>query len=138
MCSFLLIVYAVSDRRKSSYQRLYFRNLNHPMVRPSVTSRRQEVRNDSAQSRTDMAGREEDRRYSRDPLPLLKCELIHCTLRSHIFDGVTVTKETAAFQLCDIHDPMLKEMIEDEEELREVCNVCFFSFVRSLELNITL
>lgn len=43
--------------------------------------------------------------------------------RSHIFDGVTVTKETAAFQLCDIHDPMLKEMIEDEGDLRETCNV---------------
>ena len=44
--------------------------------------------------------------------------------RSHIFDGVTVTKETAAFQLCDIEDEMLKEMIEDEEDLRESCNVC--------------
>lgn len=43
-------------------------------------------------------------------------------LRAHIFDGVTVTKETAAFQLCDIHDPMLKEMIEGEEDLRETCN----------------
>lgn len=43
--------------------------------------------------------------------------------RSHIFDGVTVTKETAAFQLCDITDPMLKEMIENEEDLRDVCNV---------------
>lgn len=43
--------------------------------------------------------------------------------RTHIFDGLTVTKETAAFQLCDIHDEMLKEMIEDEEDLRETCNV---------------
>jgi hypothetical protein len=42
---------------------------------------------------------------------------------SHIFDGVTLTKETAAFQLCDILDPMLKEMIEDANDLRDVCNV---------------
>ena len=44
--------------------------------------------------------------------------------RSHIFDGETVTSETAAFQLCDITDPMLKEMIEadDEDLLREACN----------------
>ena len=44
--------------------------------------------------------------------------------RSHIFDGQTVTSETAAFQLCDITDPMLKEMIEadDEDSLREACN----------------
>ena len=43
-------------------------------------------------------------------------------MRSHIFDGVTVTKETAAFQLCDLHDLMLREMVEGEEELRETCN----------------
>ncbi|KAG1715941.1 hypothetical protein ID866_1230 [Astraeus odoratus] len=42
--------------------------------------------------------------------------------RSHIFDGITITKETAAFQLCDIEDPMLKEMIEKEEDLREACD----------------
>jgi general transcription factor 3C polypeptide 5 (transcription factor C subunit 1) len=41
---------------------------------------------------------------------------------SHVFDGVTLTKETAAFQLCDIVDPMLKGMIEDKTELREACN----------------
>ena len=43
--------------------------------------------------------------------------------KSHIFDGVTLTKETAAFQLCDIHDLMLKDMIESEEDLRETCDV---------------
>jgi general transcription factor 3C polypeptide 5 (transcription factor C subunit 1) len=45
------------------------------------------------------------------------------TSKSHIFDGTTLSKETAAFQLCDIHDPMLKEMIDDDETLREVCDV---------------
>lgn len=46
--------------------------------------------------------------------------------RSHIFDGVTVS-ETAAFQLCDIEDAMLKEMIEDDDDLRETCHVRFAS-----------
>ncbi|KAM5532733.1 hypothetical protein V8D89_013625 [Ganoderma adspersum] len=84
------------------YQRLYFRNINHPIVRPSVVTRRQEQRNESAQAR--FSGMDER--------------------RSHIFDGETVTSETAAFQLCDITDAMLKEMIEadDEDSLRESCN----------------
>ncbi|KAI0773771.1 RNA polymerase III transcription factor IIIC subunit-domain-containing protein [Fomes fomentarius] len=84
------------------YQRLYFRNINHPIVRPSVVTRRQEQRNDAAQAR--FSGMDER--------------------RSHIFDGQTVTSETAAFQLCDITDLMLKEMIEadDEESLRDTCN----------------
>ncbi|KAI9467269.1 RNA polymerase III transcription factor IIIC subunit-domain-containing protein [Lactarius psammicola] len=43
--------------------------------------------------------------------------------RSHIFDGVTLTSETAAFQLCDITDPMLKQMIDEEEDVRDSCNV---------------
>ena len=42
---------------------------------------------------------------------------------SHIFDGVHLTTETAAFQLCDITDPMLKEMIEYEDGVRDECNV---------------
>ncbi|KZT74547.1 hypothetical protein DAEQUDRAFT_720727 [Daedalea quercina L-15889] len=90
------------DRQARFYQRLYFRNSNHPIVRPSVVSKRQEGRTELAQHRTE-AGSQDDR-------------------RSHVFDGVTVTKETAAFQLCDITDPMLKEMIEDEEDIREVCS----------------
>jgi len=43
--------------------------------------------------------------------------------RSHIFDGVTLSSETAAFQLCDITDPMLKRTIDEEEDIRESCNV---------------
>ena len=49
---------------------------------------------------------------------------------SHIFDGVHLNTETAAFQLCDIIDPMLKEMIKDEDAVRDECNVSleiFFS-----------
>jgi general transcription factor 3C polypeptide 5 (transcription factor C subunit 1) len=40
-----------------------------------------------------------------------------------MFDGKTLASGTAAFQLCDIIDPMLKEMIEDDSELRDTCNV---------------
>lgn len=49
--------------------------------------------------------------------------------RSHIFDGETATSDTAAFQLCDLHDPMLKEMIENEDDLREVCDVSNFDIM---------
>lgn len=47
---------------------------------------------------------------------------------SHIFDGARLNTETAAFQLCDIHDEMLKQMIESasEEDLRDECDVCEF------------
>ncbi|OBZ71904.1 Transcription factor tau subunit sfc1 [Grifola frondosa] len=86
------------------YQRLYFRNVNHPIVRPSVVTRRQEGRNETAQNR-------------------IQIHKPAKTTKGRTFsDGVTVTKDTAAFQLCDITDPMLKEMIEDEEDLRETCN----------------
>ncbi|EIW61805.1 uncharacterized protein TRAVEDRAFT_163333 [Trametes versicolor FP-101664 SS1] len=88
------------DPEARFYQRLYFRNINHPISRPSVVSRRQEQRNEFAQARFSGV---DDR-------------------RSHIFDGETVTSETAAFQLCDITDAMLKEMIEDEDALRETCS----------------
>jgi hypothetical protein len=53
---------------------------------------------------------------------------------SHIFDGESPVAETAAFQLCDLQDPMLKEMVEDEDDLREVCNVsrCFLELCSKL------
>ncbi|KAG9219138.1 hypothetical protein CCMSSC00406_0001548 [Pleurotus cornucopiae] len=83
------------------YQRIYFRNSNHPIERPSVVNKRQE-----RSSRTeDHGGSSEAERKG-----------------SHIFDGVTLTKETAAFQLCDITDPMLKQMIDECDDLRDVCN----------------
>lgn len=58
---------------------------------------------------------------------------------SHIFDGKTLTKETAAFQLCDIEDPMLKGMIEDPEALRETCDVGFsFLSIKSIKLKLLI
>ncbi|KAI0034066.1 RNA polymerase III transcription factor IIIC subunit-domain-containing protein [Vararia minispora EC-137] len=86
------------------YQRLYFRNLNHPIARPSVVSRRQETRYSLANQNRVVENPADEGR------------------RSHVFDGLTVTSETAAFQLCDIVDPMLRKMIEDESDLRDTCN----------------
>ncbi|ESK97432.1 rna polymerase iii transcription factor [Moniliophthora roreri MCA 2997] len=83
------------------YQRLYFRNANHPISRPSILTRRQE------------------RAAATGPLDLTDSEERRM---SHIFDGQTLTKETAAFQLCDITDPMLKEMIESGDDLRDTCD----------------
>ncbi|KAJ8523431.1 hypothetical protein ONZ45_g22 [Pleurotus djamor] len=80
------------------YQRIYFRNSNHPIERPSVINKRQ-----------DRVTRPEDR-----------TEMERKT--SHIFDGVSLAKETAAFQLCDIVDPMLKTMIQGGDDLRDVCD----------------
>lgn len=104
-----LVRFSYDPRKDPSarfYQRLYFRNANHPIARPSVTTRRQDRSAANIQIRTQEVGteKEADRR------------------RSHLFDGQTITKETAAFQLCDITDPMLKEMIEDPDDLREECN----------------
>jgi hypothetical protein len=48
-----------------SYQRLYFRNANHPIARPSVITRREGRGTASSQSRTDDEGikRDVDRRF---------------------------------------------------------------------------
>ncbi|KAK0242443.1 RNA polymerase III transcription factor IIIC subunit-domain-containing protein [Armillaria nabsnona] len=85
------------------FQRLYFRNANHPIARPSVATRRQDR---SATNAFLEHGVDKDLERR----------------TSHIFDGRTLTKETAAFQLCDIEDPMLKEMIQDTNDLRETCD----------------
>ncbi|THV03289.1 hypothetical protein K435DRAFT_715662, partial [Dendrothele bispora CBS 962.96] len=92
------------DPEARFYQRLYFRNASHPMNRPSVVTRRQEraAANTASNSLLDV---DQDERRT-----------------SHIFDGQTLTKETAAFQLCDIVDPMLKDMIENHSEVREACH----------------
>ncbi|KIY60692.1 hypothetical protein CYLTODRAFT_460522 [Cylindrobasidium torrendii FP15055 ss-10] len=82
--------------RTRSPIRLYFRNANHPISRPSVTTRRRDrtafhVLLDPSNER-------------------------HI---SHAFDGQTISKETAAFQLVDIHDSMPKIAIEDPAARRE-------------------
>ena len=105
------------------------------MARPSVITRRQDRSAAHVQSRALEKGteREADRKcvdkisFLHDLfIVLMRILLLHCR-KSHIFDGKTVTKETAALQLCDIVDPMLKEMIEDTNDLRETCHVRLFS-----------
>ncbi|KAG5643766.1 hypothetical protein DXG03_009645 [Asterophora parasitica] len=81
------------------YQRLYFRNANHPIARPSVITRRQDRSAANTQIRAMEEGTEKEADRKR-----------------------SITKETAAFQLCDIADPMLKEMIDDPDDLREECH----------------
>ncbi|KXN87859.1 Transcription factor tau subunit sfc1 [Leucoagaricus sp. SymC.cos] len=94
------------EPRARFYQRLYFRNANHPISRPSVVTRRQDRSSTSIQARnlSEHGESEVDKKSS------------------HIFDGKIITKETAAFQLCDISDPMLKSMIQDPDSLRDVCH----------------
>ncbi|KZT20750.1 hypothetical protein NEOLEDRAFT_1140279 [Neolentinus lepideus HHB14362 ss-1] len=95
-----------TDMYARFYQRIYFRNVNHPIVRPSVVNRRHDGRSATLAPSADEHGQsiETDQR------------------NSHIFDGVILTKETAAFQLCDIHDQLLRDMIGDEDSVREACN----------------
>ena len=49
----------------TSYQRLYFRNANHPIARPSVTTRRQDRSAANVQVRAQEVGteKEADRRF---------------------------------------------------------------------------
>jgi general transcription factor 3C polypeptide 5 (transcription factor C subunit 1) len=112
--------------KKSSYQKLYFRNLNHPIGRASVVSRRQESRTAVASMNRSSTEQARDDRRSRPVVFTYPCFSEFWNNRSHIFDGVTLTSETAAFQLCDITDPMLKQMIEEEEDVRDSCSVGIF------------
>jgi general transcription factor 3C polypeptide 5 (transcription factor C subunit 1) len=89
------------------YQRMYFRNQNHPIERVSVMSRRQDRTTENAQIRAANQWNMENDAERKI---------------SHTFDGQTLTKDTAAFQLCDITDPLLKGMIEDPSVTRETCH----------------
>jgi hypothetical protein len=85
--------------------------------------RRQDRVNTTAHSRATGGELDGDERKYANSL-FSKLRVIHPPNRdSHIFDGVTLTKETAAFQLCDITDGMLRRMIEEDDDLRDVCNV---------------
>ena len=112
----------ISCLTKNSYQRLYFRNVNHPISKPSVVTRRQgqSLTSNQAQSILEHSDQDADRRYISKSSIRSYSSLAR---KSHIFNGRTINQETAAFQLCDIHDPMLKTMIENSEDLRDVCHV---------------
>ena len=91
-----------------SYQRLYFRNVLHPIVRPSILGSSEQRKPETSTSLPGFQFPDE----TTEGIPL-----------SHIFDGIHQTRDTAAYQLCDIVDPMLKAMIEDESGVRDECNV---------------
>ncbi|KAG6886058.1 hypothetical protein C0993_004048 [Termitomyces sp. T159_Od127] len=111
------------DRSARFYQRLYFRNANHPIARPSVITRRQDRSAANTQIRAMEEGTEKDADRRRDYQSVPRYSIDQAlNRRSHLFDGQSITKETAAFQLCDITDPMLKEMIDDPDDLREECD----------------
>ena len=115
------------------YQRLYFRNANHPIARPSITARRHDKTTLSDPSR--MLEKDVERRRAVKMTLFLYSN--QTSRSSHIFDGQTLTKETAAFQLCDITDPMLKNMIENLDGLRDVCDVRLSISLLSSSLHLT-
>ncbi|KNE66689.1 hypothetical protein AMAG_11189 [Allomyces macrogynus ATCC 38327] len=41
---------------------------------------------------------------------------------AHLFDGQRLHQMTSLFQLCDLTDPILKELVDSEEYLRETCH----------------
>ncbi|ORZ40017.1 RNA polymerase III transcription factor IIIC subunit-domain-containing protein [Catenaria anguillulae PL171] len=43
-------------------------------------------------------------------------------IKSHVFDGVHVNDETSVFQFCDLVDPLLKELVDTQEYLRDTCD----------------
>lgn len=44
---------------------------------------------------------------------------------SHIFDGRTAHREIGNYQLCDISDPLLRQLLDDPKWHTNFCNVCF-------------
>lgn len=42
---------------------------------------------------------------------------------SHIFDGEAVHRNVGYYQLCDMTDPFLQEVIQNDEFVREECDV---------------
>ena len=123
-----------------------FRNTNDPKTRPSVTNSR--VRPAITESRIEASSSalahmvdavedavtlgtdqvapfgDADVQESTDDNDAL-LGIIHGKHRpqTHIFDGLRVENESARYQLCDITDPLLKKLIEDENVVRGTCDV---------------
>ncbi|KAK9899970.1 hypothetical protein P389DRAFT_165068 [Cystobasidium minutum MCA 4210] len=58
---------------------------------------------------------------------------------SHIFDGEAVHSNVGSYQLCDMTDPFLQEMLQSEEFVREECDIRdgwwdgeYFEFIRQI------
>lgn len=93
------------DPRKNKdarlYQRLYFRNsANEGHTKKSVVAMKKKFK-PGADAVESGEGRD---------------------TQSHIFDGVKLRTDTAIFQLCDIHDPLLKRLIMDPAAVRDECD----------------
>ncbi|KDQ20732.1 hypothetical protein BOTBODRAFT_317063 [Botryobasidium botryosum FD-172 SS1] len=109
------------------YQRLYFRNKHKPHGRASITKRRSAAQGGAGPSEGSTQGESQQQPETEPPmfLPERFCAAAcyQCYYRdSHIFDGVHALRDVAGWQLCDIHDPLLKQLIEDDSELREECH----------------
>lgn len=104
-----------------SYQRIHFRNLNNPMTRPSVS-----VRTESKHAENSHDSQVLSDRYVK---PMVEVVIFTCLFirSSHIFDGKIRHSETASFQLCDIVDPLLEEMINSPEAISDVYDVSLSS-----------
>ena len=44
-------------------------------------------------------------------------------VRSHLFDGVSVFRNVGNYQLCDISDPLLRQLLDDPKWFADECNV---------------
>ncbi|KZW04045.1 hypothetical protein EXIGLDRAFT_13046 [Exidia glandulosa HHB12029] len=84
------------DPEARFYQRLYFRNTANEMVKKATMAAKKKAKG------TGEDGKPEER-----------------NTKSHIFDGQQTYTDTAVFQLCDITDPLLKELIDDPDAVRE-------------------
>lgn len=51
---------------------------------------------------------------------------------SHIFDGEAVHRNVGNYQLCDMTDPFLQEVIKNDEFVRAECDVSYFTNTRTL------
>jgi general transcription factor 3C polypeptide 5 (transcription factor C subunit 1) len=59
---------------------------------------------------------------------LQKTEKQMDVFRSHIFDGKDILESTSLFQMCDLLDPILKELVDTKEFLRDECHVSHYVF----------
>lgn len=47
--------------------------------------------------------------------------------QSHVFDGTKVTADGKIWQMCDITDPLLRQILDDPSALRQTCEVSYAS-----------
>ena len=65
-----------------------------------------------------------------------RTRLILYSAPPHIFDGKAVARNVGNFQLCDISDLELRELLENPCWWTSECNVCLFSYSKTLSLKL--